>query len=127
MDPAQSRQFVKGDKFYLDGSGMVLVQGAVINALACWEEFIVEILKEGFMTFVEVGSGSPPTLHSLKKSLPSCDVILRYELRHSCQIKPADEKMFSIMGLSTQFMHLFTNEICQAMDIIIYEHSYNAS
>ena len=97
LDPAQSRQFVKGDKFDLDGSGMVLVQGAVINGLACWEEFIVEILKEGFMTFVEVGSGSPPTLHSLKKSLPSCDVILRKELRTSCQLKPADEKMFSIM------------------------------
>ena len=97
LDPAQSRQFVKGNKFDLDSSGMVMLQGGLINALASWEEFIVEILKEGFLTFVEVGSGSPPTLHSLKKSLPSCDIILRKELRHSCQVRPADEMMFNLM------------------------------
>ena len=97
LDPSQSRKFVKGSKFDLDRSGMMMLQGALINALASWEEFIVEILKEGFLTFVEVGSGSPPTLHSLKKRLPSCDTILRKELRNSCHSRPADEMVYSLL------------------------------
>jgi hypothetical protein len=97
LDPALSRQFVKGTKFDMDASGMVMLQGALINAMANWEEFIIEILKECFVTFVEVGSGRPPTLHSLKKSLPSCDAILRKELRQSCQTKPADETVYNLL------------------------------
>ena len=96
LDPALSRQFVKG-KFDLDNSGMVMLQGAMINAIAHWEEYIVELLKEGFSIFVEVASGSPPNLYTLKKKLPSCDTILRKELRQSCQDKPADEMMYNLL------------------------------
>ena len=48
LNPVQSRRYVRGDKYDLDSSGMVMLQGALINAEASWEEFIVEIFKEGF-------------------------------------------------------------------------------
>ena len=96
LDPSLSRQFVKG-KFDLDTSGMVMLQGALINAVANWEEFIVEIIKEGFSVFIEVGSGNPPTLQSLKKSLPSCDQILKRELRQTCQTRPAEDIVFNLL------------------------------
>lgn len=96
LDPANSRQFVKG-KFDLDNSGMVMLQGALINAVANWEEYIVEILKECFIIFIEKGSGCPPSLHALKKRLPTCNTILRKELRQSCQMKPADEIVYDLL------------------------------
>ena len=96
LDPSQSKQFVRG-KYDLDSSGMVMLQGALINAVANWEEFIVEILKEGFAVFIEVGSGSPPNLQTLRKSLPSCDLILKRELRQSCQAKPVDELTYNLL------------------------------
>ena len=101
LDPSLSRQFVKG-KFDLDSSGMVMLQGALINAQANWEEFIVELIKEAFSVFIEVGSGNPPTLQCLKKSLPSCDQILKRELRQTCQTQPAEEIVFNLlMGVNS--------------------------
>ena len=96
LDPSNSRQFVKG-KFDLDSSGMVMLQGALINAVANWEEFIVEIMKEGFSVFIEAASGNPPSLESLRQRLPSCDMILKKELRQLCQTQPADELMLNLM------------------------------
>lgn len=96
LDPSLSRQFVKG-KFDLDSNGMVMLQGALINAVANWEEFIIQILKESFNVFVDVGSGCPPSLHYLKRSLPSCEVILKKELKHSCQVRPAEDVMLDML------------------------------
>ena len=96
LDPALSRQFVKG-KFDMDSSGMVMLRGAIINAIANWEEFIVALLREGFSSFVIVGSGNPPSLAHLKTSLPSCELILKKELRQICQTLPPEEMMFSLL------------------------------
>lgn len=96
LDPACSRQFVKG-KFDLDSSGMVMLQGALINIVAHWEEFIVEIIKEGFSLFIEVGSGNPPSLETLRRSLPCSDLILKKELRQVCQTQSVEEKLFNLL------------------------------
>ena len=97
LDPSLSRRFVRGEKFDLDRSGMVLLQGALINAVASWEEYVVEIFKEGFGTFVEVASGTPASLHYLKRSLPSCDAILRREIRNVCQTKPVEDVVYNLL------------------------------
>ena len=98
LDPSLSRQFVKG-KYDLDTSGMVMLQGALINAVANWEEYIIQILKESFTVFIDVGSGCPPSLHSLKRSLPSCEVILKKEVRQSCLVRSVEDMMLNMLWM----------------------------
>ena len=97
LDPVSSRQFVKG-KFDLDSSGQMMIQGAIITIMAHWEEFVVDLFREGFATFVEVGSGNPPNLDSLQKCLSSSELILKKEIRQAFQTQSPEEMMLKFLG-----------------------------
>ena len=113
LDPAQSRQFVKG-KHNLDSSGMIMLQGALINTMAIWETYILHLLEEGFKSFIEVGSGDPPSLNSLEKYFPACMAILKKELKSEYQGIPPEEVGLKLLTSvnsqngSTPWAHLFT-------------------
>ena len=118
LDPAHSRQFVKG-KHNLDTSGMMMLQGALINTVAIWETYILHLFKEGFNSFIQVGSGNPPSLSSLEKCFPACRAILNKEIKLACKESPPEEVAMKLLTSvnspqngSTPWADLFT-AFCQ--------------
>ena len=118
LDPAHSRQFVKG-KYNLDPSGMIMLQGALIHTIAIWETYVLHLLQEGFNSFIQVGSGTPPSLNSLEKYFPACMAILKKELKLEFQKSPPEEVAMKLLTSvnspqngSTPWADLFT-AFCQ--------------
>ena len=96
LDPAYSKRFVKG-KVNLDTNGMIMIRGVLINTVAIWQSYILELFKEGFTKFIEVASGSPPTLDSLGNCFRNSSEILYRELKQSFCEKPQHELVMRLL------------------------------